>query len=281
MSERDNKITFLGPLGTYSHRTSVEIFGKNLEAIPASPFEAVFQTLEDQKAKFAVLPLENNTAGIVDVALDLLIRSKFKIRAEYSLRVKHSLLAREKEISSVKKIFSLAQPYFQCQNFIQEHLPKVEWVQVSSSAHALEACLENPKNSAAIGYADTGVEMGLEILSENIQDLSDNETRFIVLCKDESHVNTSLSSSALLKTSVVFTLPDEPGKLLEILTIFKKYSLNLCHIESRPTRLKEWRYYFFLTFECEKKENKIFEAMTEIKKVTPWFNELGSYPMLS
>jgi prephenate dehydratase len=203
-----------------------------------------------------------------------------KIRGEYTLEIKHSLLSVEKNILKINKIYSLAQPYFQCQNYIQERLSKAEWVQVSSSAHAIEMCKENPEASVAIGYADTGIEMGLNVMSENIQDLSNNETRFIILSKKEDNLPTSLSRSENIKTSLVFTLADEPGKLLEILNIFRNYSLNLCHIESRPTRLKEWRYYFFLTVECDKNQNMIKQALEEIKSITPWFNNLGSYSLL-
>jgi len=281
MSNNTPKITFLGPLGTYSYRASSEIFKNGFTEVPSSPFEEVFETLENDKADYAVIPIENNTAGIVDAALDLLIRSSLKIRGEYSLQIRHSLLSVENDISKINKIYSLAQPYFQCQIFIQQNLPKVEWIQVSSSAHALEMCKANPEGSSAIGYADTGIDMGLKIVSEDIQDLSDNETRFIVLSKNEDELRTSLSRSENIKTSLVFTLSDEPGKLLEILNIFRNYSLNLCHIESRPTRLKEWRYYFFLTVECDKNQNMIKQALSEIKSITPWFNDLGSYSLLS
>lgn len=274
------KVAFLGPEGTHSHRATVEIFGNQFNEVLCSEFESVFAKVENGDAKFAVVPIENNTAGMVDKALDLLILSDLKIIAETKLFIHQSLLSMEDKLDKIQKLYSLPQPYFQCQLFIEKHLPDVEWIQSSSSSQAVQECLAHPEASAAIAYADSGVEQGLKVLSKNIQDLKDNSTRFVILSRGEKLPNLEQLSNSR-KTSIVFTLEDRPGTLLEILNIFQKYELNMCHIESRPTRLKKWNYYFFITLENElAKEDLLKSAIQEVVQKTPWNHDLGTYGII-
>lgn len=277
MSEKT--IAFLGPLGTHSHRATQEIFGQEFNAKPEKTFDQVFEVLASNQADAAVVPLENNTAGVVDVALDLLIRSEFSIIAEFNLEIQHSLLSNEKGLSEIKTLYSLSQPYFQCQNFILNYLPHAKWVQEASSAGAIEACLRNPKNSAAIGYADSGRKIGVPVFQESIQDLSNNETRFVVLSNGvEPKINKN--QYKYNKTSIVFTLEDKPGTLLKIMSIFNQHNLNLCHIESRPTRLEEWRYYFCITVESEPNDKGLEAALKEVSSHVLFYKHLGTYPII-
>jgi chorismate mutase/prephenate dehydratase len=142
----------------------------------------------------------------------------------------------------------------------------------------MKTCLETPQ-SAAIGFADTGKKMGLKILAENIQNRSDNTTRFFVLSKGETYSNKRQAGSTT-RSTLVFTLEDKPGSLLSILEIFREASINMCHIESRRTPLPEWNYYFFITLETQLDSQALEEPLKKVEKLTPWNRFLGQYPVL-
>ena len=158
------RVAFLGPEGTHSHRAVIAVFGESVKQLRCNQFDDVFKYVESKQADFAVIPLENNTAGVVDTTLDLLIQSPLQIVAEFTMEIKHSLLSLEGKLSKINKLYSLSQPFFQSHQFVKAHLPEAQWIQSASSSQALQECLENPIGSAAIGDALTGQKYRTELI---------------------------------------------------------------------------------------------------------------------
>jgi prephenate dehydratase len=256
------------------------LFGKpHGHPSPCPNFENIFQGL-DQEHGYGVLPLENNTAGAVDPAIDLLIASDLTICAEYHLSVKHSLVSPNQDLKNITILYSMPQPYYQSYGFIQKHLKHAEWVQCPSSSNAMERSLKHGKGSAAIGLATTANHVGLNILANDIQDRQDNHTRFVVLSRNLAY-SGALQLSQSKRSSIVFTLEDLPGTLLDTLNIFKDQNLNMSHIESRPSKDPRWNYYFLITLECDqKREQELEQALKKVQENTPWSRHLGTYPLL-
>ena len=274
-----NKLYYLGPNGSYSHRASESLFGTKATFVPCPRFEEVFSSMHEEPG-FAIVPLENNTAGAIDPAIDLLIASKLNICAEFRLQVQHSLLSNETNLSQVSVLYSMVQPYYQSYQFIQQKLSHVQWEPCTSSSEAIIRCKEHSAGSAAIGFGETGLKQGLKILVPNIQDRNDNSTRFVVLSNNLSY-SGPLKALPQRRCSVVFTLEDRPGTLLDTLQIFRDHQLNMSHIESRPSRDARWNYYFLVTLESELgEESRLKDALDLVQKTTPWSRSLGSYPIV-
>lgn len=272
-------IAYLGPEGTYSHRATTLLFQSGHSFQPCERFETIFSKVEHDLCLFGVLPIENNTAGIVNEAIDLLIPSSLTICAEFNMPVQHALLAKQAlPLEQITTLYSMTQPYYQSKQFIDRKLQHCQWIQTTSSSKALAACLDQPQ-SAAIGFADSGSKLGLTVLAENIQTRQDNATRFFILSKDLTYP-VYRQCSEVMHSTLVFTLEDRPGSLLSVLEIFKETGINMRHIESRRTPDPRWNYYFFVTIEAQNDLESVKTALSKVRKLTPWSRFLGHYPLL-
>jgi chorismate mutase / prephenate dehydratase len=275
-----HKLYYLGPNGSYSHRATECLFGAEGIFTPCPRFEEIFSGI-NQETGYAIVPLENNTAGAIDPAIDLLIASELNICAEFRLKVSHSLLTDEKDLREIKTLYSMTQPYYQSYKFVQQKLAHATWEPCTSSSEAIARSKDHGRGSAAIGFLETGKKQGLGVLQENIQDRQDNSTRFVVLSKNIPY-RGHLKPAPQKRCSVVFTLEDRPGTLLDTLQIFRDHQLNMSHIESRPSRDSRWNYYFLVTLESEQgEETRLKEALHLVQTSTPWSRSLGFYPVLA
>lgn len=272
-------VAFLGPKGSFSHCVTKRLFPEGSQQLPCKNFNEVFNVAAN-KGGFAVVPLENNTAGAVDPALDLLIKSELTICAEYHLAVQHALVGMPCETEQLDTLYAMHQPYHQCTNFLKERVPQVQWIQCSSSSESMEKSLTHGKGSAAIGFAKTGLDMGLSLLEEGIQDRQDNSTRFALLSSSSGYEGP-LNRSSAKRSTIVFTLEDRPGTLLEVLELFQCYQLNMSHIESRPSKDPAWNYNFLVTLESPQgNEKQLRQALAKVEEKTPWSRQLGTYSVL-
>jgi chorismate mutase/prephenate dehydratase len=279
MTSPTSNLFFLGPHGSYSSMASKILFEDQGAPQPCPNFEDIFRGLE-QEHGYGILPLENNTAGAVDPAIDLLIASNLTICAEYHLTVIHSLASSDRYLKNISVLYSMSQPYYQSYHFIQQHLQHAEWIQCPSSSNAMERSREHGLGSAAIGSATTAQNLGLEILANDIQDRQDNHTRFVVLSQGLPYCG-ALELSQRKRSSVVFTLEDRPGTLLDTLNIFKDQNLNMNHIESRPSKDPRWNHNFLITVESDQeREDELELALKKVQDNSPWSRHLGTYPLL-
>ncbi len=269
-------ISYLGPEGTFTHEAALSQFGASCDYSPASGWEAVFENVEKGLANFGVLPIENSIEGSVNLSLDLLSESSLHICAEKTIAANQNLLSNAGKISSIKKIYSHPQPLAQCRRYLAKNLHGVKVVETSSTAEAAKMAGKS-KTTAAIAGLSAARIYSLNVLAQNVQDFSNNMTRFMVLSKSDA----KRSPKVRYKTSTAITLNNKPGTLHSLLSIFHKRKINLTKIASRPIPRSAWSYLFYIDFEGHRKDKKVESALEEAKKNSEGLRVFGSYPIES
>lgn len=271
--ESPMKVAFLGPKATFSHLATMQHFGLSAELVPQKSIPAVFEDVEKGKAQYGVVPVENSTEGVVSHTLDMFVDSSLQINAEILLEVHHDLLSRTGRIEDIKKVYSHAQPIAQCRQWLESNLPGVPVVDVASTAVAAQIVSEDYA-AAAIASELAASMYDLKVVSSRIEDQVNNFTRFLVISRKGSE------RSGRDKTSVLFSVKDEPGILCRMLEPFAKRGINLTKIESRPYKQKAWEYIFFADFFGHASDPEVVEAIEELKSCCQFLKILGSYPRL-
>ena len=188
------------------------------------------------------------------------------------MEINHNLLSKEISRTKIKRIYSNPQVFGQCRIWLETNLPSAELVEVSSTSKAAEIA-SRQKGAACIASILAAKHHGLKVLEDSIQDSSHNVTRFLVIGK------TEVRSTKEDKTSVMFSVKDKSGALHDVLVPFKKYGINMTKIESRPSKMKVWEYYFFVDIEGHHENAKVVKALSELKKACAYLKVLGSYPV--
>ena len=270
--EQPVKTAFLGPLGTFSHQATLEVFGSSTELVPQKTIPEVFRAVECGRADYGCVPIENSAEGVINYTMDWLVKSNVKIIAEKYCRIHHSLMAICKR-QDIRRIYSHPQVLGQCQHYLLENFAGVELVEMASTAYAAEqAAVE--EFAAALGSPVASKLHNLDILEENVEDSSTNTTRFLVIGKQ------STSGSGDDKTSLCFVVKNRPGALYEALEPFRKNQLQLTLIESRPWQQSGWEYCFFVDLLGHQTDQKVKDACSELEKNSAFFKILGSYPRI-
>ena len=267
------RIAYLGPPATFTHLASLKKFGSSVEYVDCTTISEVFREIEKDRADYGVVPIENSIEGMVSYTLDMFMDSDLKICSEILLDISHNLLSKARKLSGVKSIYSNPQVFGQCRNWIEKNLPRAELVEVSSTTKAAELASRR-KNSAAIGSLLAAERYKLFILAKSIEDSRHNVTRFLVVRK-----TIEVGPTKRDKTSVLFSIKDKIGALHDVLAPFKRYNINLTKIESRPSKLRAWEYYFFVDMEGHYLDEKVRKALNALKKNCTYFKILGSYPV--
>jgi len=265
------KVAFLGPKATFSHLATMQQFGLSAELVPLKSIPAVFEEVEKGKALYGVVPVENSTEGVVSHTLDMFVESGLKITAEILLEVHHDLLSRTGRLEDIKKVYSHPQPLAQCRQWLDENLPGVPVVDVASTAAAAQI-VSDDYSAAAIASELAGSLYDLKTVRSRIEDQVNNFTRFLVVSR------TGTERSGNDKTSVLFSVKDEPGILCRMLEPFAKRGINLSKIESRPFKKKAWEYIFFLDLFGHSSDPDVAVALDELKECCQFLKVLGSYP---
>jgi len=269
--ESPMKVAFLGPKATFSHLATMQQFGFSAELVPLKSIPSVFEEVEKGKALYGVVPVENSTEGVISHTLDMFVDSSLKITAEILLEVHHDLLSRTGRIEDIKKIYSHVQPLAQCRNWLEGNLPGIPAVDVASTAVAAQIVSED-YTAAAIASELAASLYDLKVVRSRIEDQVNNFTRFLVISR------RGCDRSGNDKTSVLFSVKDEPGILFRMLEPFAKRGINLSKIESRPFKKKAWEYIFFLDLFGHVSDPEVAEALEELKSCCQFLKILGSYP---
>lgn len=266
------RIGALGPEGSYSEKAALLWSKGRPEAtlVYFNDFEGVLEAAAAGRLEAGIVPVENSLEGAVTVVMDLLLRLDVVIVGEVNVPIRHCLVGRGEE--TVKIILSHPQALAQCRQYLREHYPEAEIRTTGSTSHAAHLAQEFPE-MAAIAGADTAEKYGLHILAREIQDASDNVTRFIAAAKK------MVEATGRDKTSLVIYLDrDRPGALFSILEEFAKHNINLTRIESRPSRKGLGDYYFYIDLEGHVDDNIVEQAISAIKEKAAMVRVLGSYP---
>ena len=269
--EQPLKVAFLGPQATYTHVAAMRQFGLSAMLVPLKSISSIFDEVSRGRASYGVVPVENSNEGVVSHTLDMFMSSELKVIAEILLPVSHDLLNLSGEVSDVRKVISHPQAIGQCRAWLEENLPDIPLVDASSTANAAQQAAEDA-SVAAIASESAASLYGLRVVKNKIEDNPNNFTRFLVIGSDMQ------SPSGNDKTSIMFSVKDKAGVLYHMLEPFSKRDINLAKIESRPMKGKAWEYIFFLDMEGHVEEQKIADALEELKAHCQFLKVLGSYP---
>ncbi len=269
------KIFYLGPEGTNSDLASRAIFDKSFSFVPTNSIEDIFEKVALSHSYYGVIPFENSYQGVINSSLNSLIDYDLKITKEYNFAISHHLCSSNQstEYSQIKKIVSHAQVFGQCNNWLRENIPNAERVVVASTGEAARMAKEDKDiyciaNSYAIDL------LQLNIHADNIQDRSDNKTRFLVIGK---MVETAGQKN---KTSIMININDKPGSLLKILQPFADLDINMTRIETRPSRNNIFHHTFFIDFEGYYEEDISQKLLEQLESISEELRVIGSYPVL-
>lgn len=266
------RVVFQGVEGAYSHAATRMYFGKNVNAYHVEKFEDTMKEMEEGRADYAVLPIENSTAGFVISNYDLLAKYNYYIVGEVYVPVDHMLLGLpESELSDIKTVYSHNQALMQCSEYLNSHK---DWVQVSAlntAAAAKKVMEEGDKTQVAVASRAAGELYGMKELEASISNEKGNTTRFIVLSKD------AVYEKKASKVSVTFEIPHVSGSLYNILGNFIFNGVNMRMIESRPIPDKPFEYRFFVDIEGNLSEASVRNALTGIKAEASSMKILGNY----
>lgn len=272
-SEKPLKVAYLGPEGTYTHQAAMKNFGSSLDYTPVKSIPDVFDMVQRSDADYGVVPIENSTQGTVIAALDMLAETDLVIVAQVQMDISHCLISNAQSLSDIKTVHSKDNALGQCRQWLARMLPGVEMVEAASTAAAVRHAAEHP-DAAAIASSIAAQLYDVPILHENVVDKQNNITRFLVIGKQA----TPALGDKRDKTSLVFSIRDETGALIKALQPFSSRNINLCKIESRPSRRKIWDYYFYVDIIGHKDEPDVKDALTELRAACPFLKLLGSYP---
>lgn len=264
-------IAYLGPEGTFTQTAALKHFGHSVNTIAQPSIDQVFREVEAGACQFGVVPIENSIEGVVNHTLDMLMNSPLTICGEVELRIHQHLLTKASDLSAVRRVFSHQQSLAQCRRWLDLHLPAAERLPVSSNAEAARRAAGDPEAAAVAGEAAAEC-YGLPILARNIEDEPDNTTRFLVLGRYDA------PPSGNDKTSILFSTPNRPGALYEVLKCFYENNVNLTRIESRPSRRGMWDYVFFVDMDGHAKDAPIAAAIRDLEQASAIVKLLGSYP---
>lgn len=264
-------VAYLGPELTFTHQVSMKKFGSSVTYLSCDSITDVFREVEKGNADYGVVPVENSIEGAVSHTMDMFVNSPLLICSEVYLRIRHSLLSRAKNKKSITRIYSNPQVFGQCRTWIEKNLPKAKLSDSASTAKAALTAARHP-GSACIASELAGKQYDLKVVARSIEDSAANVTRFLVIGKNMGRL------SGNDKTSIMFSVKDKPGVLHDMLASFKKRNINLTKIESRPSKLRAWKYYFFLDMEGHCKNKKVEKALKELKGKCDFVKVLGSYP---
>jgi chorismate mutase / prephenate dehydratase len=268
--EKGLSIAYLGPQATWSHQAARAKFGASVDYSAQANIGDVFDQVARRRADYGVVPIENSVEGAVNHTLDLFMDSELKICAQILLRIEHNLLSNEAK-QKITKIYSHPQVFGQCRKWLKANAPDAEWVEVSSTTRAAEQASREAGTGALAGAMAAEL-YGLEILERSIQDSPNNTTRFLVI----SHATCPPTGAD--KTSLMFCVQDRVGALYSAIEPFNRLKLSMSKIESRPSKRKNWEYFFFVDIEGHCDDEQVKSAISELEKHCTFVKVLGSYP---
>ena len=270
--EESLHVAYMGPAGTFSHEAALKRFGNLADFTEVGTIREVFSAVEVGKSQLGVVPVENTTEGIVTQTFDALVEFSVPVCAEVVLTISLDLLSQSGRLADVRRVASHPQPLAQARRWLEHHLPGAERVQTASTVIAAEMAARTPEVAALASTTAGGVH-GLQAVERQIQDRSDNATRFLVIGAGETEPGTQDL------TSVVFTIGrDQSGGLHGLIAPMARRGLNLTSIHLRPMPGRSWEYLFFIDLEGHRSDPEVAAALEEAASAAQSSRILGSFP---
>ena len=269
---KNSRVVFQGTDGAYSQAAMHKFFSKDVNSFHVQTFRDAMEAIEEGSADFAVLPIENSSAGMVSEMYDLLEEFENYIVGEVILPINHYLVGTENTtLESIERVYSHPQALMQCSKFLDRH---GSWQQIGAANTAVAAkkiLNENDPTQAAICSEHAAEIYGLKILEKKINHNHNNSTRFIVV------TNQKIFLKKAQKISICFEVAHESGSLYHLLSHFIYNDLNMTKIESRPIEGKTWEYRFFVDFEGNMGDAAVKNAIRGLREESKSLKILGNY----
>ncbi|MDY2820481.1 MAG: chorismate mutase [Hominisplanchenecus sp.] len=266
------RVVYQGVEGAYSQAAMQQYFGEGIHSFHVAHWRDAMEAIAEGSADYAVLPIENSTAGSVNDMYDLLVEFENYIVGEQIIRCEHCLLGLPgTKLSDIKTVYSHQQGFSQCKLFLGEH---EDWKQIpleNTAVAAKKVADEGDCTQASISSAFAAKCFGLEILKENIYSNRANSTRFIIV------TNQRIFQKDAGKISICFETPHTSGSLYNILSHIIYNNLNMFGIQSRPIPERNWEYRFFIDFEGNLNDSAVKNALRGIREEATNLKILGNY----
>ena len=269
--QRPLSVAYLGPEGTFSHMAALQLFGQAAVLRDVATIEGVFDAVSRQDASRGVVPIENSTEGGVAASMRALVHGNLMVERELVIEISHCLLSHAPNLPGVRRVYSHPQALGQCTGWLRKNLPEVEWVQTTSTAAAVQHAAGDPQ-SAAIGSRLAGSLHKVPVLVESVQDTLHNATRFLVVGPHDAEPTGDDS------TLIAFALRDGPGALRKALGAFEDQGISLSHIESHPSRDRDWGYVFVAELVGHRADATTRKAIDALYDACSWVRVMGSFP---
>ncbi|WP_020403195.1 prephenate dehydratase [Gracilimonas tropica] len=272
------RVSYQGTDGAYSHQAALRHFNdrySQVDAIGYNTFQEAAQALIDEKVDYAILPIENTTAGSINDTYDIVGNENVHIVGEEVLKVVHCLMAVEPvETTKVRRILSHPQAIAQCSNFLSK-LPRSKVESYLDTAMSAKKVLEDGDiTQAAIAGAHAADLYGLHVIEHDIANQKENYTRFVIASK--TPVNVDLQIPA--KTSLMMVTSNDEGSLIDCLNVLHKHKINMSKLESRPRMNEPWKYSFYLDIHGNIEDHEVAAGLDELMEKAEELKILGCYP---
>ena len=272
LDRKDIRVVFQGVEGSYSHAAMQAYFGKDIRYFHVQRFREAMEVIAEGSADYAVLPIENSTAGIVTDNFDLLVDFENYIVAEQIIPVEHVLMAAPgTKTGDIRRVYSHPQALSQCEGLFDRHRDWQPEPFANTALAARKVAEDARPDQAAIGSAFAAQLFGLDILEKHVNDLEENATRSMIVTNQRVFVRGAK------KISICFELPHSSGTLYNILSNFIFNDVNMTHIESRPIQGRNWEYRFFIDFEGNLNDAAVRNALRGIREEAINMKILGNY----
>jgi prephenate dehydratase len=265
-------IAFQGEPGAYSEAALLKHFGPETPTLPCESFDDVFAAVEDRRAAGGLIAIENSLAGSIHHNYDLLLKHSLWIVAEHYLRVRHCLITNPGvRFEDIRKVISHPQALAQCHAYLRSHnLPSEIFYDTAGSVKHLKET--GTRDLAGIASRRAAEVYGMQILEEGIEDNQANFTRFLVIAREPQEPGKNA------KTTIAFTLNNQPGSLFKALSVFALRNIDLSKIESRPLVGRPWEYLFYIDFLSSMDDPVAVRALNNLEEYALEIRVLGSYP---
>ena len=271
LDREHSRVVFQGAEGSYSEIAMRTFFGKKVSAFHVDTFRDAMSAIDDGSADYAVLPIENSTAGIVNEIFDLLVEFENYIIGEQIIPIEHCLMGVPgSDIRDIRTVLSHPQSLMQSADFLSAR----GWNQMSMKNNAFAAqkvAQDGDRTQAAIASELAAETYGLKILERGVNSSDTNSTRFIIV------TNQKVFCRGAQKISICFELPHRSGSLYHMLSHFIYNDLNLCKIESRPMPDQDWEYRFFVDIEGSLSDGAVKNALRGLRDEAKHMRILGTY----
>lgn len=264
------KIAIQGELGSFSHMAAVAMRAKSM-IVPCQRSVQVFELLKNKKVQGAVIPIENSLAGSVTEHYDLLLKYSVVITQEFNLRIKHNLIATPgAKLSQIRQVYSHPIALDQCRKFLSQH-KKIQVIPYYDTAGSVQHIMDQDMFDAAAIASELAAETyGAKIIKKGIEDNKHNFTRFFFIQTQAAPI------AGGNKTSIVFSLPNQPGSLFKALSVFALREIDICKIESRPVPGKPWQYNFYMDL-LRGNDVTLQNALRHLGEISDFIKVMGVY----